>query len=160
MRVGQAVGKDLTDAQVKEFAFCLDPGESTLWLGKHCPDYREIVRAEQARLEDELLEYRAMIPGARAVPPPELSGIAVEDLGLSQRSLKRLKRAGLNTVGKIAGNGGPSRIQSLWQRGIAEISAKLWKLMDMSKYDKELPLYDDDGGEKNTGGVRSETVPR
>ena len=74
VRVDQAVGRKLTDAQRKEFEFCLDPGESAIWLEKHCPDYREIIQTEQARLEDELLEYRAMIPGAIAVPPPELSG--------------------------------------------------------------------------------------
>lgn len=127
-RVDQAVGRDLTDAQVKEFAFCLDPGESAFWLEKHCPDYREIVLAEQARLEDELLEFRAMIPGAIAVPPPELSGVAVEDLGLSVRSLNCLKQAGLNTVGKIASNGGLSQIPNIRQR--SEISVKLWELMD------------------------------
>lgn len=130
VRVGQAVGRNLSDKQLEEFNLCLDPAESLLWLEDHCPDYREIVRVEQERLESELLEYRDIIPGAMAVPPPELGSIAIEELGLSVHCYNCLKRIGLNTVQDVADHGKLSQFQKLGRRGIEELNAKLWELMD------------------------------
>lgn len=146
VRVGLAVGQELTDAQLLEFNRCQAPDESALWLEENCPDYREITREVQAQLEEELLEYRARIPGAVPVPPLELRTVAIEDLGLSAHSYNCLKRAGLNTVGDIVDHGHLSRIPQLKQRNVERINARLWELMEDS-FVGSVPDYYDDGGD-------------
>lgn len=130
VRVGQAVGRQLTDMQLLEFDSCQDAEESALWLEDHCPDYREITREVRARLEEELLEYRDRIPGAVPVPPPELRTVVLEDLDLDAQSYNCLKRMGLNTVGDIVNHGHLSRIPQLKRHNVERINAGLWELME------------------------------
>lgn len=128
VRIGHTIGKKLTDAQMKEFDHFHDQKESSLWLERNCPDYREIVQEEQVRLEDELRKYRAEIPGAIPFLTLKVRELTIEELILGVRSFNCLKRAGLNTVEDIINHGNLSQIKNLGQRGIEEINAKLWML--------------------------------
>lgn len=58
MRVGELLSEGLTDAQLEEFERLLDQGDEdgcAEWLRTHRPDHPEIVRAELAKLIDEIV---------------------------------------------------------------------------------------------------------
>lgn len=70
VRVGQALGQQLTDEECNEFLSIDDPQSSADWLNLHCPNYRSVVRAARRRLEDEVLRFRGRIAGACLIPYP------------------------------------------------------------------------------------------
>lgn len=143
VRVGEAVGRELTNAQLLEFDCSQDTDESVLWLEEHCPDYRRITRKVQIRLEDELMAYRSRIPGAVPVLPPELKPVSIEELDLRVRTYNSLKRTRLNTVGDIMEYKQMSRIPRLKERDVEEIRGKLWDLMGDTLAGLEPDYYED-----------------
>jgi len=66
MRVGERLGRELSDEQLEEFAGIQDPAVAAEWLEKHTPGYREVVKQIFQNFKDELFAERAEILGAAA----------------------------------------------------------------------------------------------
>ena len=63
MRVGERLGRGLSDAQLEEFAQIQDPKVAAEWLEMHTPGYREIVKQIFQNFKEELFADRAEILG-------------------------------------------------------------------------------------------------
>ncbi len=66
MRVGEHLGRDLSDEQLEEFVQIQDPRLAAEWLEKHTPGYREAVKQIFQNFKEELFAERAEILGAAA----------------------------------------------------------------------------------------------
>lgn len=63
VRVGQAVGADLTDAQVEEFDQIVDLNQAADWLEQNAPNFREIAEHVFQNFKEELISERNSILG-------------------------------------------------------------------------------------------------
>lgn len=65
IRIGEHMSEGLTDDQLDEFEYMLDhdtPDEEIAeWLDEYCPNYRDIISEEEAKLKQEVLENRSRI---------------------------------------------------------------------------------------------------
>lgn len=61
VRVGQAVGADLTDEQMREFDGIEDLSEATQWLEQNAPNFRETVAHVYEMFKQELINERQHI---------------------------------------------------------------------------------------------------
>lgn len=66
MRVGEHLGRDLSDEQLEEFVQIQDPRLAAEWLEKHTPGYREAVKQIFRNFKEELFAERAEILGMAA----------------------------------------------------------------------------------------------
>lgn len=63
VRIGEAISKQATSRQLKEFDCITDPAEAKRWLEKNCPDYRSIVSKKSLEFGIEIMECRHRIKG-------------------------------------------------------------------------------------------------
>lgn len=63
VRVGQAVGADLTDAQVEEFDQITDLAAAAEWLSQNAPNFRQIAEEVFKKFKQELISERNNILG-------------------------------------------------------------------------------------------------
>ena len=63
VRVGQAVGADLTDAQMEEFDQMTDLDQAAAWLEQNVPNFREIAEHVFRNFRQELIAERNNILG-------------------------------------------------------------------------------------------------
>lgn len=61
VRVGQGVGADLTDEQMREFDQITDLSEAISWLDQNTPNFRETVRHIYETFKQELINERQNI---------------------------------------------------------------------------------------------------
>ncbi|XBB70277.1 DUF5663 domain-containing protein [Nocardioides sp. WV_118_6] len=64
LRVGTALSKDLTDAELEEFEHVIDAGDeqaSSVWLEQHRPDYPQTVSQVLASLGEELASHAEVV---------------------------------------------------------------------------------------------------
>lgn len=64
VRVGQAVGADLTDEQMNEFDGITDLSQAAEWLNVHVPNFRQITEQVFQSFKQELIAERNSILGA------------------------------------------------------------------------------------------------
>ncbi len=60
-RVGQGLGKLLTDDELKEFEGITDAGAASSWLAQHAPTYREMTLRVFKDFQKELADERKAI---------------------------------------------------------------------------------------------------
>lgn len=63
VRVGQAVGADLTDEQMDEFDKMTDLKQAAEWLNAHVPNFRQITEEVYQKFKQELVAERNSILG-------------------------------------------------------------------------------------------------
>ncbi len=63
VRVGQAVGAEMTDEQMAEFEAITDVAEAAAWLDANQPNYREIVERVYGNFKQEIISERNSILG-------------------------------------------------------------------------------------------------
>lgn len=95
-RVGSAVLDVVLDVvaaeeDIKSFDMCTNQEESQAWLDKYCPNHSEIVHEKQLELEQEIFQFRALIPGNILVPLKKCDDWPIEDLDLGIRSYDCLR---------------------------------------------------------------------
>lgn len=61
VRVGRAVGQELSEQQLKDFEDIDEGGQATAWLKINVPNFREIVQGVVQSFKDELMAERARI---------------------------------------------------------------------------------------------------
>ncbi|MBQ2659662.1 hypothetical protein IJF85_01650 [Candidatus Saccharibacteria bacterium] len=61
IRIGERIGRGLTDVQLNEFDMITDQAEATKWLEKNRPDYREIVERTIEELKSEIRANRSKL---------------------------------------------------------------------------------------------------
>lgn len=126
VRVGEAIGENLTEEQLEEFD-ALEIEECSAWLNANCPDYRRIVQKKAGEFKAELLHHRKSIDGLRDSREMYVNSlpIAAIKLTMHSRSYNCLKRAGIDTVGELRKVTDLSQIKNLTQPCIREIEKKL-----------------------------------
>lgn len=68
VRIGHAVGRTVTNEQMRELNRIDNLDQAKAWLDMHSPNYREIVQDVLIQSEAELKAYRDKIPGAITTP--------------------------------------------------------------------------------------------
>ena len=130
VRIGAEISNGLDCLKLAELDACTTQAESQAWLEKNRPDYREIVKAQSATLDQEIMALRERIPGLIAQDRRDFGDWPIEELGLGIRSLNCLKRAGLKTVRDILSYGDLSRIRNLSRSCVEEIGTAINSLTD------------------------------
>ena len=91
-------------------------------------EFRGIYERCEETLFLEIRQYRAEIPHVRAVTPPRVARMQIEELEMSVRSFIKLKRAGLDTVGDVLAYGDLMTLPGMDERTLTEITVKLAEL--------------------------------
>lgn len=119
VRICKVLLGSVPSERLKEFMVSNDESEEEMWLERNYPGYRGILIEKHAELKHEIEKHRSRIPGAI---------LTLDALDLSIRSYNGLKRAGLDTVDKIAAFNeidDLSKIRGLRWRDVEEIKEKL-----------------------------------
>ena len=106
---------------LEQFAKYEDEDEEMAWFDENYPVRCGFIIDKMLEVQREVEENKSRIPGA--IP-------TIEALDLSMRSYNGLKRAGLNTVAKVAEfieRDDLSKIRGLYWRNVEEIKEKLWE---------------------------------
>lgn len=123
VRICKALLGSVFPELLKEFYNCTDEYEEEIWLGKNYV-YRCLILNEQVeQLYKQIEKYRSRIPGAI---------LTIEAMDLSVRIYNCLKRAGLDTVDKVAAFNkidDLSKIRNLSWKCVNEVQEKLQKFM-------------------------------
>ena len=94
VRIGKKISEGLSEEQLLEFDLLKNQRETTEWLERNKPNYREIVNDEKYRMIWNILKNRKKVSDSDTPDPPSLSRhIAL--LYLSEPSNKCLCDAGL-----------------------------------------------------------------
>lgn len=140
VRIGAEIANGIDCLILAELDACTTQAESQAWLEKNRPDYREIVKAQSATLEQEIMALRERIPGLITQERRNFEDWPIEELCLCIRSLNSLKWAGLKTVKDILGYGDLSRIRTLSRSCVEEIETAIDSLTDRI-YSEEICEY-------------------
>ena len=65
LRIGNEIASLLTRAQLNEFDMTVDMEEAKEWLNKNCPDHPLIVRKQEEKMFEELIQYAPEIMEAQ-----------------------------------------------------------------------------------------------
>ena len=101
VRVGRAIAKGKTQAQMAEFSRCNDHAAET-WLQRNCPNYKQIVLSVKHEFDSELRQYRNQIPGAHLPAMPFKKDTPLNSTWLSDVTCTCLQKAGLRTIADVA----------------------------------------------------------
>lgn len=127
-RIGNAIMQRIGPEKSIAFSRCNAGIETTQWLERNCPDYRDIVLREQKKILHEVMQYKNRIPGMIYQEQDPIRKVTVEELDLGVRSTNCLRRAGIRTVGDLLDYGDYTRIRNLSPSCAEEISDKLEEL--------------------------------
>ena len=94
VRIGRKISESLSEEQLEEFDSLRNQRETTEWLERNKPNYREIVNEEKYRIIWNILKNRKKVSDSDT-PDPALLSRHIALLYLSDHSYKCLCDAGL-----------------------------------------------------------------